>query len=293
MPVAAPAMTLRAALPRKLRRAARLGRDWLRPTRACPVCGGASTRRTAYWRVFEQCVACDFIRAITLDEQESRRGMGLEGSWTGFGGGFREYYLAHMMMDELGLGRVLLFGTGNTTTFAQLCAEGRDVVGCDISQDVIALKQAEFGAARFMPPEALPDGPDFDAVVAVEVIEHLLEPQAVFARLFGLLRPGGVICGTTNLWLGGDIEDGNRPGYMSHLAHVAYWSPRSLERVAAAHGYRVALHEMVCPGSVLPDQRFGQLWPNKRVFFLHDPRVHADYFTNLAARQPILPIDRP
>ena len=220
--------------------------------------------------------------------------MGLDGSWTGFGGGgYREYYLAKQMVDALGLTRVLLYGTGNTPTFEQLLEEGVDATGCDISQDVVRMKQQAFGAARFTTPAQLPAVATFDAIIAVEVIEHLLEPALSFAQLFALLRPGGIICGTTNCWPGGSLADGNRPGYMSHLAHVAYWSERSLRRVAKQYGYSLALHEMVRPGSVLPDQRFGQLWPNKRVFFLFDAAAHGAYFDDLRVRQPILPIDRP
>ena len=279
---------------RPVRRALRFVSDWLSAPLPCRVCGATTVRRAAYRRIFNQCRECDFIFAITYDEQESRDGMGLDGSWTGFGGGgYREYYLARQMVDELGLGRVLLYGTGNTPTFAQLLEEGIDVVGCDISRDVVRVKQQAFSAERFMMAADLPRQACFDAVIAVEVIEHLLEPAASFAQLFGLLRAGGVICGTTDCWPGGSLVDGNQPGYMSHLAHVAYWCERSLRRVTKHYGYSVALHEMVRPGSVLPDQRFGRLWPNKRVFFLYDAAVHGAYFQQLGARQPVLPIDRP
>lgn len=288
------AATLLRPLTRPLLRAARFLNDWIHAPLPCRVCGARTVRRAAYRRVFNQCCECDFIFAITYDEQESRDGMGLDGSWTGFGGGgFREYYLARQMVEVLALPRVLLFGTGNTPTFAQLLEEGVEVSGCDISQDVVRMKQQLFGAARFMTPAQLPGAASFDAIVAVEVIEHLLAPATTFAQLFSLLRPGGVICGTTDCWPGGSLVDGNRPGYMSHLAHVAYWCERSLRRIADNYGYSVALHEMVRPGSVLPDQRFGQLWPNKRVFFLFDKSVHGAYFDNLRVRQPVLPIDRP
>ncbi len=279
---------------RPLRRLLRFLGDGLRAPVACRICGADTIRRAAYLRVFNQCRECDFIFAITYDERKSRAGMGLDGSWTGFGGGgHREYFLARQMMHELGRARLLLYGTGNTPTFAKLREEGSDVVGCDISREVVATKQQAFGAARFMTPEQLPRQANFDAVIAVEVIEHLLEPATSFAQLFALLRPGGIICGTTNCWPGGSIVDGNRPGYMSDIAHVAYWSERNLRRLAANYGYSVALHEMVRPGSVLPDERFGQLWPNKRVFFLFDAAFHGEYFASLKQRQPVLPIDRP
>jgi SAM-dependent methyltransferase len=278
----------------RLRRVARVARDCTRPASPCPLCKGATRRRLAYLRVFNQCRACSFIFAITYDREVSTAGMGFEGSWSGAGGGgYREYFLARQVHDDLDRRRILLFGTGNTPTFDRLRDEGLDVTGCDISRDVVAHKQGRFGREAFVLPEQLAGLPPFDAIVAVEVIEHLLEPRVMFEQLFDRLTPDGVVCGTSNFWLGGSIVDGNRPGYMSHLAHVAYWSPRSLAYIARCWDRDVSLHEMVRPGSQLPDERFGQLWPNKRVFFIFDPRAHGAYFADLRQRLPVLPIDQP
>lgn len=50
---------------------------------------------------------------------------------------------------------------------------------------------------------------------------------------------------------------------------------------------------MVNPGSVLPDEKFGQVWLNKRVFFIYDLNRDEPYFKQLQESSPILPIDRP
>jgi len=247
----------------------------------------------AYGRPFHRCTDCGFVFTEDFDRRALDRGLGMEGSWTGpGGGGYREYWLVRMLADELGMERFLLFGTGNTPTFARLLDEGVDVVGCDISPDVVAYKKQHHGEDRFVSPDQLPPGRSFDGIVSVEVFEHFVEPDRSLGLLFDRLSEGGVICGTTDFYPGTTIEDDNDPGYMSHEGHVAYWCEGSLGRMVQPRGCGVTAFEMVRPGSVLPDEKFGQLWPRKRVFFIHDPDRIA-FFADLYEKTPILPIDQP
>jgi SAM-dependent methyltransferase len=219
--------------------------------------------------------------------------MGMEGSWSGpGGGGYREYFLATMLKEELGLSSFLLFGTGNTDTFERLLGEGFDVVGCDISADVVQYKKARHGHSRFVTPEELSPEPRFDAVIAVEVLEHLAEPRPTVDRLLSMLRPGGVLCGTTNFFSGVSIIDDNSPGYMSLEGHVAYWGEKSLGMLAESRSRKLVSFEMMRPGSVLPDEKYGQLFPTKRVFFVVEPD-RVTFFRTLKESTPVLPIDRP
>ncbi|MFC1481903.1 class I SAM-dependent methyltransferase [Candidatus Neomarinimicrobiota bacterium] len=266
----------------------------LLPPAACKLCNGKTVRRQGYGRAFYQCLDCEFIFAIDYDIKILSRGMGMEGSWTGPGeGGYREYYLVNMLIQDLGLSSFLLYGTGNTRTFADLREEGLDVVGCDISPDVVEYKKATFGDDTFFTPDSLPANKTYDAIVAVEVFEHLADPKSVFSLFIDKLSPGGVICGTSNFYPGGPIEDDNKPGCMSIPGHVAYWSLKSMRHIAQYYHFAVSAFEMIRPGSVLPDEKYGQLWPNKRVFFVYDPSIHQTYFEHLMETTPILPIDKP
>jgi hypothetical protein len=198
-----------------------------------------------------------------------------------------------MLSNDLGRKSILLFGTGNTTTFDDLREEGESVVGCDVCRTVVKYKKGKYGEASFVFPEELPGNNMFQSIVLVEVAEHFARPYESFSQLMSNLTDDGIICGTTNFYPGGDIEDGNDPGYMSHRGHVAYWSKNSLGFLVEKFGYTLAEFEMVRPGSVLPDEKFGQLWPNKRVFFIYKDRFWTDYFLDLKKKTPILPIDRP
>jgi hypothetical protein len=268
--------------------------DWLRPAPPCKLCASPTERRRAYQRVFYHCRSCDFIFAVDYESAKLNRGMGMEGSWSGpGGGGYREYYLAKLLLNDLNCSRFLLFETGNTPTFETLRGEGINVVGCDVSPDVVAYKRHQFGEDAFFTPEGIPQELLFDAIIAVEVIEHFAEPRASFDLLYGHLSATGLICGTTDFYQGGDLEDGSEPGYLRTQGHVAYWSAQSLSYVAGWYAKQVSMHELVCPGSVVPDEKYGRLWPNKRVFFLYSPGTHQPYFQNLRHTVPILPIDRP
>ena len=127
------------------------------PPPQCKLCHGTTKRRRAYGRAFYHCQQCDFIFAVDYDRRGLKTGMGMEGSWAGpGGGGSREYYLVNMIMYDLRLRSCLLFGTGNTPTFSNLREEGVNVVGCDISQDVVKSKRAAFGNDSFFTPDSLP-----------------------------------------------------------------------------------------------------------------------------------------
>lgn len=95
--------------------------------------------------------------------------------------------------------------------------------------------------------------------------------------------------GTTDFYDGTDIAD---HVYLKPRLHVAYWSEKSLTVMAERFGLELALFELECPGSVTPDEKYGLLWPRKRVFFLHPPG-HRQFFDGLKRSTPILPINRP
>ena len=88
-------------------------------------------------------------------------------------------------------------------------------------------------------------------MTAIEVVEHVLDPVEVFARMASLLRPGGLLFLTT----------GNARPYRGRLAswqyvrpeiHVSFYEPETLEvcmRKAglepAAAGYRAGFTDVI------------------------------------------------
>ncbi len=62
----------------------------------------------------------------------------------------------------------------------------------------------------------------YDFVTATEVVEHLREPATEFARLWGCLRPGGVLGIMTKLVL--DQEAFSRWHYIRDLTHIVFFS---------------------------------------------------------------------
>ncbi|MCX6021468.1 MAG: methyltransferase domain-containing protein [Chloroflexi bacterium] len=257
----------------------------------CGVCQAETELfQMAYGKQWYRCPDCGFLQAeltkgLTTD---LRRGEGFAAGEGEGGGGYREYWTARLLHDDLGLPNVLLFGTGNTPTLASLLSEGVETWGCDFSADVMADRQARHGQDRFFHPFNFPSR-QFDVVIAVEVLEHLTTPMRTLRTLRTHLSTSGVIAGTTDIWDGTPIGDHI---YLDSDFHLVYWSPSSLKAAAAQLGLEVALFELIRPGSVLPDEKFGILWPRKRVFFLYPPE-HRGYFAALRERHPILPIDRP
>ncbi|NHO54000.1 bifunctional 2-polyprenyl-6-hydroxyphenol methylase/3-demethylubiquinol 3-O-methyltransferase UbiG [Acetobacter estunensis] len=99
--------------------------------------------------------------------------------------------------------RVLDLGCGAGLASEALAQAGHDVLGLDASAEGIAAARAHL-AANPLPASAgsltyrvgsaetlVEEGETFDAVVALEIIEHVTDPAAFVAMLAQLSRPGG------------------------------------------------------------------------------------------------------
>lgn len=144
---------------------------------------------------------------------------------------------------------VLDLGCGNGALTRRLADAGFDVMGCDADKAGVAL--ARQGEGRFEELGVYDDPKllgraDFDAVISVEVVEHLFSPAHLprFAR--EVLRPGGLLIVTTPYH-----------GYLKNLAlslvngwdrhfhplrdggHIKFFSRGTLEKLVAAEGFEV------------------------------------------------------
>lgn len=114
-------------------------------------------------------------------------------------------YLSGPVLKSLqrsGARRVLDLGCGNGTFTAYLVDAGFEVVGIDASASGIRIASGLLPAATFFEhalEESLPPPlhGQFDAVTAVEVVEHLPTPAVLCARAREALRPGGHFVLTT------------------------------------------------------------------------------------------------
>jgi SAM-dependent methyltransferase len=257
----------------------------------CPVCSGDSSGRGAYGRRFRECGLCGFIWCHDFSESVALYGMGLEGSWGGpERGGERDDYMVRFLNEDAVRQRVLIYGAGTTLVFRVLLDDGFDVIGADVSDEVVNYRKQEFGD-RFIHTAALESrGGEYDIITACEVFEHFHHPARWISALASNLTPDGVLCGSTNFYSGtGPIEDPT--DYMSAECHVAYWSETSLAEALRPHGLTVELFELVCPGSVKPDLMYNRLVPNKRLFFASRDEAFIDRLRVLKASTPILPCD--
>ena len=110
---------------------------------------------------------------------------------------------------------------------ALLASEGFDVAGLDASESGIAAARARHGGLPFARHDLNAPLPEahagrYDAVVSLEVIEHLLLPRRLMECALAALRPGGLVVVSTPFH-----------GYLKNLALAltgafdAHWHPLS------------------------------------------------------------------
>jgi 2-polyprenyl-3-methyl-5-hydroxy-6-metoxy-1,4-benzoquinol methylase len=138
---------------------------------------------------------------------------------------------------------VLDFGCGEAFTLDQLDRHGvqfADYEGVDMRADALAAAASRWPQYRFTCADILDPGFDagrYDVVLALEVFEHLYDPERILARLVELTR-GTLILSVphepwfqlVNLMRGRDlIRLGNHP------EHVQHWNSTTFADFIAPH----------------------------------------------------------
>ena len=86
---------------------------------------------------------------------------------------------------------ILDLGCGDGVLTAALAAAGAEVVGCDLSEDLLSAARAKGLDVRHMDGEALRFESEFDAVFSNAALHWMTRPEAVIAGVWRALKPGG------------------------------------------------------------------------------------------------------
>jgi 2-polyprenyl-3-methyl-5-hydroxy-6-metoxy-1,4-benzoquinol methylase len=164
----------------------------------------------------------------------------------------RPMYLADVLaaLAELPAGAAVLdAGCGGGDFSVGLRRRGFAVYGSDLSPSAIAAAQergvGRFAVASLYDPLAAPFGlAAFDAIVSIEVIEHLYSPATFARRAHEALRPGGLLVVSTPYWgyaknvvlaLANRIDRALTPLWEG--GHIKHFSRATLTRLMTEAGF--------------------------------------------------------
>lgn len=146
--------------------------------------------------------------------------------------------------------RLFDIGAGNGYVAGQLAASGYMVDGIEPARDGVAIAREHFPSANIRVGSVYDDGPQigriYDAVYALEVIEHLYLPRKLVAFARAALKPGGLLILSTpyhgylkNLALAftGKLDHHFRA--LSDHGHIKFWSAATLSALVAEQGFEV------------------------------------------------------
>ncbi len=155
-------------------------------------------------------------------------------------------------LRDAGAETVLDLGCGNGTLTMRLAAEGFRATGIDGSESGMRIAQQQAGGrATFrrgwiedpLPPD-LHHG--FDAVIAIEVIEHLPRPRVLCQRVVEALRPSGRFILSTPyhgylknvaLALANQFDEHWHP--LRDGGHIKFFSPATLTELLRREGFTI------------------------------------------------------
>ncbi len=201
----------------------------------CPLChaGGAPYHRDS--RRYQRCTRCSLIYVLAadrLDAAAERARYALHRNER-HDAGYRSFLSRILLpvLDEVPPGSVGLdFGCGPVPLLAEmLCKRGRPTSGYD----------------PFFAPDDAVWRRRYDFIVACEVFEHLFQPADELARLWRVLRPGGVLAIMTAL-APASVEAFASWHYARDPTHVCFYSRDTFAHIAASHDVRLrfAAHDV-------------------------------------------------
>jgi 2-polyprenyl-3-methyl-5-hydroxy-6-metoxy-1,4-benzoquinol methylase len=149
------------------------------------------------------------------------------------------------MLGSLENRRVLEVGCGLGGFLLAAREKGAEVVGAEASGEVAEFARRYLRLAVYTGglEDCLAHAGPFDAVVMLDLIEHIAEPAEFLTRVFSGLKPGGLAL----LWTpnGGAAGDGDPEtarswvGFRVDLEHLQYLSARAVQTLARKHDLEV------------------------------------------------------
>jgi SAM-dependent methyltransferase len=151
--------------------------------------------------------------------------------------------LEYVLRDGPDSGRALDVGFAAGFCMAVLRERGFEVHGVEVSEtigsharDHFGFDSVFFGTLESAPfPEA-----HFDLITMWDVVEHVVDPQALLERAHALLKPGGLLVVETQ-----DIDSrfaralGPRWHHYKHAEHIYHFTPPTVTALMDRSGFRV------------------------------------------------------
>jgi SAM-dependent methyltransferase len=149
-------------------------------------------------------------------------------------------------------GAVLDVGCSDGSVGVELARRGLGPLwGIELDEELAAVARTRLDEVLVGPVEQVLDDPRldgqrFDLVIAADVLEHLVDPWAVYARLVDLLEPGGhILVSVPNVafwdtfW---NLLRGRWPRRdrgIHDATHLRWFGRRDVEELVASHGVTV------------------------------------------------------
>ncbi|MEF2145673.1 MAG: methyltransferase domain-containing protein [Desulfovibrionaceae bacterium] len=278
-----------------------MDRPWLAPSWPCKVCNAEAPlaftrvgtrnpllekkfRPDDYERPYYLCKNCGMLFHTGFDllteEQQAQTvlpGVLNKGADV-INRAIRELYMTVNLMQMFGLhnkSKLLVFGCGAGLSFNMMLQNNMNAYATDLTLQFKEAAQAFDDELfrksllpdmlhRFRKLEDIRPG-SLGLITLTEVFEHLLDPVDMMQRLTSLVRPGGIVIGTTG-WVDRVREPLKDWWYIQCLSHSTFLSSESFRRICAACG---------CTGVMLPGSPGitgpGKISDTQTVFVLQKP----------------------